>query len=111
LNRVMGRTGLTLPRVFIGGRYIGGGEVIRMMHEGGELKKALEELPVVDNANQSCHVCAGHRFVVCEVCSGSKKVYTDKAGFKACSNCNENGLVKCPSCFLAPYYDHHEFKN
>lgn len=100
LNRIMGRTGqtgLSLPRVFIGGRYIGGGEEIRSMHEIGELKKMLEDLPVVDPIE--CHVCAGHRFVLCNVCNGSRKVYNDKAGFKVCNVCNENGLLRCPSCF------------
>lgn len=83
LNRIMGRTGqtgLSLPRVFIAGRYIGGGEEIRSMHEIGELKKMLEDLPVVDPIE--CHVCAGHRFVLCNVCNGSRKVYNDKAGRK-----------------------------
>ncbi|CAK8537840.1 unnamed protein product [Lathyrus sativus] len=97
LNRLMGRTGLKLPRVFINGKYVGGGEEIRTMLEIGELKKLLEDLPVVDPTE--CHVCAGHRFVLCNVCNGSKKVYTDKAGFKICIVCNENGLLRCPSCF------------
>ncbi|KAL5102325.1 hypothetical protein RYX36_006652 [Vicia faba] len=100
LNRIMGRTGrpgLPLPRVFIGGKYIGSGEEIRSMHEIGELKRLLEDLPAVDQTE--CHVCAGHRFVLCNVCNGSKKVYTDKAGFKICVVCNENGLLRCPSCF------------
>ncbi|XP_058744690.1 uncharacterized protein At5g39865-like [Vicia villosa] len=100
LNRVMGRTGrpvLSLPRVFIGGKYVGGGEEIRSMHEIGELKKLMEDLPVVEPTE--CHVCAGHRFVLCNVCNGSKKVFTDKAGFKICVVCNENGLLRCPSCF------------
>jgi len=100
LNRIMdrtGQTGLTLPRVFIAGKYIGGGEEIRSMHEIGELKKMLEDLPVVDPIE--CHVCAGHRFVLCNVCNGSRKVYNDKVGFKVCNVCNENGLRRCPSCF------------
>lgn len=100
LNRVMGRTGLTLPRVFVGGTYVGGAEEVRQMHEVGELKKLLEGLPAADPTE--CHVCGGHRFVVCDECNGSRKVYTDKAGFKACNGCNENGLVRCPSCFTTP---------
>lgn len=107
MNRIMGRTGLTLPRVFIGGIYVGGGEEIRQMHEIGELKKILEGLPAVDPTE--CHVCAGHRFVVCDACNGSKKVYTDKAGFKVCNVCNENGLLRCPSCFS--YDFNNEIKN
>jgi glutaredoxin domain-containing cysteine-rich protein 1 len=109
LTRIMGRTGLTLPRVFIDGKYIGGGEEIRSMHEIGELKKILECLPVVDRTE--CHVCAGHRFVLCNVCNGSRKLYNDKAGFKVCHACNENGLLRCPSCFPHDFDFNNEIKN
>ncbi|GAU31059.1 hypothetical protein TSUD_214950 [Trifolium subterraneum] len=109
LHRIMGRTGLTLPRVFIDGKYIGGGEDIRSMHEIGELKKLLESLPIVDRTE--CHVCAGHRFVLCNVCNGSRKVYNDKAGFKVCIACNENGLLRCPSCFPHDFDVNNEIKN
>ncbi|KAK7276037.1 hypothetical protein RIF29_17168 [Crotalaria pallida] len=100
LNRVMGRSGLTLPRVFVGGRYVGGAEEVKQLNEIGELKKMLEELPVADQ--RECHVCGGHRFVLCSECDGSRKVYTEKIGFKTCNACNENGLVRCPSCFSTP---------
>ncbi|KAE9615135.1 putative thioredoxin-like protein [Lupinus albus] len=100
LNRIMGQTGLTLPRVFIGGRYIGGAEEVKQLNEIGELKKMLEKLPVADLSE--CHVCGGHRFVLCNECDGSRKVYTEKIGFKTCNNCNENGLLRCPSCFSTP---------
>ncbi|KAK7300901.1 hypothetical protein RJT34_11752 [Clitoria ternatea] len=101
LDRIIGRTGLDLPRVFIGGRYIGGAEEVKQMNEVGELKKLLEELPTVDPSE--CHVCAGHRFVLCDECDGSRKVYTEKTGFKTCTGCNENGLVRCPSCLAPPF--------
>ncbi|CAL0307732.1 unnamed protein product [Lupinus luteus] len=97
LNRIMGQTGFTLPRVFIGGRYIGGAEEVKQLNEIGELKKMIEKLPVADLSE--CHVCGGHRFVPCNECDGSRKVYTEKIGFKTCNNCNENGLLRCPSCF------------
>lgn len=77
------------------------------MHEIGELKKMLEDLPVVDLIE--CHVCGGHRFVLCNVCNGSRKVYNDKVGFKVCNVCNENGLLRCPSCF--PNSNNNEIKN
>ena len=102
LNRIMGRPelgpGPSLPRVFIAGRYVGGAEELRQLNEVGELKKILLDLPAVDPTAE-CHVCAGHRFVLCDECNGSRKVYTEKTGFKTCNACNENGLVKCPSCF------------
>ncbi|KAK7385561.1 hypothetical protein VNO78_31284 [Psophocarpus tetragonolobus] len=102
LNRLMGRAEPTpsLPRVFIAGRYIGGDEEVRQLNEVGELKKLLLDLPTVDPTD--CHVCAAHRFVLCDECNGSRKVYAEKTGFKTCIACNENGLVRCPSCFPPP---------
>ena len=101
LGRVMGLAGpTTLPRVFIAGRYVGGAEEVSKMNETGELKKVLEGLPKADPGE--CHVCGGHRFVLCDECDGSRKVYSDKGGFRTCANCNENGLLRCPNCFSAP---------
>ncbi|KAK1320435.1 Uncharacterized protein QJS10_CPA03g01134 [Acorus calamus] len=46
LQSILARWGksavLSLPRVFIGGRYVGGADEIRQMHEAGELKKVVE---------------------------------------------------------------------
>ncbi|OWM68731.1 uncharacterized protein At5g39865-like [Punica granatum] len=86
----------TLPRVFIGGRYIGGAEEIRQLHEMGELKKLVEGLPAAEAG--VCEVCGGNRFVLCTECNGSHKLYTEKSGFKSCTACNENGLLRCSSC-------------
>ncbi|XP_047317375.1 uncharacterized protein At5g39865-like [Impatiens glandulifera] len=87
---------ISLPRVFIGGRYIGGGDEIRKLHEAGELKKYVEALPPV--VNGVCDSCGGFRFVLCEECSGSHKIFCEKGGFRSCTACNENGLIRCPSC-------------
>jgi glutaredoxin domain-containing cysteine-rich protein 1 len=44
------------------------------------------------------------RFVPCDACSGSCKVFAvdlddDGAGaFRRCPECNENGLARCPVC-------------
>lgn len=95
-----GQTKLTLPRVFIGGRYIGGVEEVRQLHEAGELKKFVEGLPAAEPG--VCDLCGGYRFILCTDCDGSHKLYTEKAGFKSCSICNENGLIRCPSCSNAP---------
>ncbi|KAF9596670.1 hypothetical protein IFM89_012869 [Coptis chinensis] len=48
---------LSLPRVFIGGRYIGGAEEIRGLHENGELKKIVDGLPVDEIG--VCDNCGG----------------------------------------------------
>lgn len=90
------KTGLKLPRVFINGRYIGGAQEVTWLHENGELKKLLEGLPVADS--RVCHVCGDHRFVLCGECSGARKVYAEKGGFKTCTGCNESGLIRCISC-------------
>ncbi|KAF8102506.1 hypothetical protein N665_0198s0206 [Sinapis alba] len=85
-----------LPRVFIGGRYVGGAEEVKQLHEIGELKKLVQELPRIEP--RVCEMCGGHRFVPCNVCHGSHKVHTEKLRFRTCSTCNENGLVWCSSC-------------
>ncbi|KAJ7959855.1 putative Glutaredoxin family protein [Quillaja saponaria] len=99
LQGILGQSKLTLPRVFIGGRYIGGAEEVRQLNETGELKKLIVGLPVVEPG--VCDVCGGHRFILCDDCNGSHKLYTEKAGFKTCTTCNENGLIRCSSCSCA----------
>ncbi|KAK9283481.1 hypothetical protein L1049_011727 [Liquidambar formosana] len=96
LQGIFGSENVTLPRVFIAGRYIGGADEIRQLHETGELKKLIGRFPVVGSS--VCNACGGYRFVLCEKCNGSHKVYTEKSGFRSCSACNQNGLIRCPSC-------------
>ncbi|XP_038891625.1 uncharacterized protein At5g39865-like [Benincasa hispida] len=100
LQDAIGRNNLSLPRVFIGGRYIGGVEEIKVMNENGELKRLIERLPEAAAAATPwcCEVCGGIRFVVCEECDGSHKIYIEKTGFRGCNACNINGLIRCPSC-------------
>ncbi|XP_057772493.1 uncharacterized protein At5g39865 [Salvia miltiorrhiza] len=103
LQRILGeseKSKLTLPRVFTGGRYLGGAEEVRRLHESGELKKYLEGLPPADPG--TCEACGGYSFVLCQECNGSHKCYRGKAGIGSCTSCNENGLVRCPSCSPAP---------
>ncbi|KAH6814508.1 hypothetical protein C2S51_023526 [Perilla frutescens var. frutescens] len=102
LQRILGseKSKLTLPRVFIRGRYIGGAEEVRRLHESGELKKYLEGLPPAEPG--TCEACGAYGFVLCQKCSGSHKCYRGKAGFRSCTSCNENGLIRCPSCSPPP---------
>ncbi|XP_004491017.1 uncharacterized protein At5g39865-like [Cicer arietinum] len=98
LNGILGRRNVTLPRVFIGGVYIGGVEEVKLLHESGELHRLIERLP---RSNQNgCDFCGGFRFAVCDECNGSHKVFTEKSGFRSCSSCNANGLIRCPACFF-----------
>jgi len=55
LQEIIGCQKFSLPLVFIGGRYIGGAEEIRQLHENGELKKLIARLPVVDP--NACDLC------------------------------------------------------
>ncbi|XP_078179121.1 uncharacterized protein At5g39865-like [Carex rostrata] len=86
-----------LPQLFIGGRHIGGAEEIRRLHETGELKRLVDGAPMGPLA--ACQACGGERFVLCGLCNGSRKQYSEKGGgFQVCNDCNENGLRRCPDC-------------
>lgn len=115
-----GFSGGGLPRVFVGKMYIGGAEEIRRMHEEGQLEKVVEGCEMIDDGGRgnvgACEACGDVRFVPCETCSGSCKIYYEKEeeveedseggwvgeeadfGFQRCPDCNENGLTRCPIC-------------
>ncbi|XP_023546891.1 uncharacterized protein At3g28850-like [Cucurbita pepo subsp. pepo] len=102
------------PRVFVGATYIGGAEEIRRLHEDGELDKVLEGCEKVEEGGEGdgggcCEGCGDVRFVPCETCCGSCKIYCEEGeeeeeeeeeegGFQRCPDCNENGLIRCPIC-------------
>ncbi|XP_057447615.1 uncharacterized protein At3g28850-like [Lotus japonicus] len=102
-----------LPRVFVGRKYIGGAEEIQKLHEDGKLEKLLDCCERIDDHNDVCDGCGDIRFVPCETCSGSCKIYYDddeeeeeqdhgevgEYGFQRCPDCNENGLIRCPMCY------------
>jgi len=81
LKELMGEgfSGGGLPRVFLGEKYIGGAEEIRLLHEDGQLEKLVEFCERVDDgghgAGSACEACGDVRFVPCETCSGSCKIY------------------------------------
>ncbi|KAL8193493.1 hypothetical protein R6Q57_026628 [Mikania cordata] len=104
-----------LPKVFIGRKCIGGAIEIRRLHEDGHLEKALEGCEMAGDdgfGGVGCEACGDIRFIPCEICSGSCKIYyedecddtdeeekeDDDYGFQRCPDCNENGLVRCPVC-------------
>ncbi|XP_073040979.1 uncharacterized protein At3g28850-like [Primulina eburnea] len=103
--------GSGLPRIFVGTNYIGGAEEIRQLQDEGKLGKILECCEMVDDggggngSGDICEACGDVRFVPCETCSGSCKIYYDdedgvehECGFHKCPDCNENGLIRCPIC-------------
>ncbi|RAL53825.1 unnamed protein product [Cuscuta campestris] len=98
LQSVIGEKNLTLPQVFIKGKRIGGAEAIKQLNEAGELVKLLRGLPLRP-PGYVCEGCGDARFVPCSNCNGSRKLFDDKEGqLRKCSECNENGLVRCPLC-------------
>lgn len=95
LTEVMGAA-LSVPRLFILGRHIGGAEEVEQLHEEGILAKMLEGLPT--EWRQACDVCGDVRFIPCTTCSGSCKTVSQDDTIERCPDCNENGLIMCLSC-------------
>ncbi|KAJ1263311.1 hypothetical protein BS78_09G173900 [Paspalum vaginatum] len=98
LAALLPRRRVTLPQVFVGGRHLGGAEEVRRLHESGELRRIVA--PASTAFPAACPRCGGERYVLCGACDGSHKRYSLKGGggFRACADCNENGLVRCPGC-------------
>uniref|UniRef100_A0A0D6QS19 Glutaredoxin domain-containing protein n=1 Tax=Araucaria cunninghamii TaxID=56994 RepID=A0A0D6QS19_ARACU len=88
---------VTVPRLFIGGKYIGGVEEIQQLHEVGELAKYLEGCPL-HSCFEPCEGCGDVCFVLCHNCNGSRKIFRDDGAILRCWQCNENGLIRCPLC-------------
>ena len=90
--------GVSVPRVFVKGRYIGGVDEVMGLNEMGRLRRMLNWAGIQRGVGrQGCEGCGGARFVPCLDCGGSCKVVVgDKK--ERCSECNENGLVHCPTC-------------
>ncbi|GKU91314.1 hypothetical protein SLEP1_g5203 [Rubroshorea leprosula] len=98
LQSVLREKNVSLPQVFIRGRYVGGADVIKSMFEVGELAKILEGFPR-RTPGFVCQGCGDVRFIPCGNCSGSRKVFDEDEGLlKRCLECNENGLIRCPDC-------------
>eukprot|EP00250_Pteridium_aquilinum_P023136 c26262_g1_i1 orf=3-1244(+) len=90
---------VTVPRLFIKGRYIGGaGEVTKLLEEG-QLACLFEGFMEAHcSSGGACDGCAGARFVPCLECSGICKVVDVNRQMIRCPDCNENGLIQCPIC-------------
>ncbi|KAK7311195.1 hypothetical protein RJT34_09174 [Clitoria ternatea] len=99
LQEILGRRSVPLPSVFIGGVYVGGAEDVSRQYDSGELQDLIEALPKTKRS-APCNMCGGLRFVVCDECDGSHRVFREKGGFRSCSSCTTNGLIRCPVCFF-----------
>ncbi|GJN08943.1 hypothetical protein PR202_ga26904 [Eleusine coracana subsp. coracana] len=103
---------VVLPSLFVDGELVGHAEEVKRLHEAGELAARLDGC---EGEPGACQACGDVRFVLCEVCSGSCKVYVDDeeyleeeegddvssdggGRFRRCTECNENGIVRCPVC-------------
>lgn len=102
LENVMNEQNVSLPQVFIKGKYVGAAEMIKHLNELGELRKILESLPLRERG-VFCDTCGDIRFIPCLNCSGSRKLFDEDEGImKRCMDCNENGLIRCPTCCQRP---------
>lgn len=100
LQTIFGTKKVVLPKVFIGGRYIGGMKEIKQLQENDELRKLIGALPPSYKIfDEICDLCRGWRFVMCDRCSGSHKIFLEKSGFTNCTSCNVQGLIRC-TCVL-----------
>ena len=104
LQSVLGGVGkgkaaaVNLPQVFIRGKHVGGVDEIKQLHELGDLGKLLEGFAVQDSGFV-CQICGDVRFVPCCNCNGSRKIFEEEEKkLTRCSECNENGLIRCPNC-------------
>ncbi|TKY62686.1 electron carrier [Spatholobus suberectus] len=98
LQDVLGGKAVTLPQVFIRGKYVGNAEEMKHLNESGELARLLEGFPTQD-PGFVCDNCGDARFVPCPNCNGSRKVFENEdGGLRRCPDCNENGLIRCPGC-------------
>jgi glutaredoxin domain-containing cysteine-rich protein 1 len=98
LQSVLGEKNVTLPQVFVRGKYLGGAEMIKQLFEIGEMGKILQGFPVRE-PGFVCDSCGDVRFVPCTNCDGSRKLFDEEEDrVKRCLECNENGLIRCPDC-------------
>lgn len=92
------------PRVFVKGRYLGGAAEVTAMNENGKLGRVLRWARVErvgEEGRHTCEGCGGARWLPCFECGGSCKVAAAKGEKRErCAKCNENGLIRCPVCFV-----------
>ncbi|XP_073133248.1 uncharacterized protein [Henckelia pumila] len=97
LKELLGE-GVSVPRLFVKGRYLGGVEEVVHLNETGRLPRILNWARVERGVGRlGCEGCGGARFVPCLDCGGSCKIVVE-GNKERCGVCNENGLVQCPAC-------------
>ena len=67
--------------MFVNGQYLGGAEDVHFLHEAGELGRALEGCEAAPLRKlgymEACAACGDVRFVPCETCYGSCKIFVE----------------------------------
>ncbi|KAG5243991.1 Glutaredoxin [Salix suchowensis] len=97
IRRLMDTKEVKVPLVFVKGRLIGGADQVVKLEEEGKLEILFDGIP--RGLAGGCKRCAGVRFVMCVQCNGSCKVLDEiQKKMVRCGECNENGLIQCPTC-------------
>uniref|UniRef100_A0A7C9D7X2 Glutaredoxin domain-containing protein n=1 Tax=Opuntia streptacantha TaxID=393608 RepID=A0A7C9D7X2_OPUST len=98
LQSALGGKAVSLPQLFVGGKHVGGADEVKQLHETGELERLLDGYPILDHGF-ACNTCGESRFIPCLGCNGSRKLFLEDEGrMRRCTVCNENGLIRCPTC-------------
>jgi len=105
LRRLVGIEGKSalplLPQLYANAKLIGGLDVLRQLNEDSRLVQELHDFRLGIKqmvCERECDECAGHRFVMCAHCHGSRRGRNTGFGQLKCSHCNENGLMPCMLC-------------
>ncbi|KAL5786947.1 hypothetical protein ACOSP7_003896 [Xanthoceras sorbifolium] len=96
LRKLLDEERPSVPQVFVKGRYIGGAKELGELNESGRLGRMLGWART-EAGWRPYEGCGCSRFVPCSNCGGSCRVLVDGVEDR-CIKCNENGLVRCPSC-------------
>ncbi|XP_066592068.1 glutaredoxin domain-containing cysteine-rich protein CG12206-like [Prorops nasuta] len=94
---------ITLPQVFINGRYLGDFNTIERLNESGDLRTILKPFKDTNAWKSTCQFCGGYRLRLCSTCNGSKRSvlrnsFTMEFIGLRCIRCNDVGLVNCTEC-------------
>ncbi|KAL5789223.1 hypothetical protein ACOSQ2_004111 [Xanthoceras sorbifolium] len=96
LRKLLDEERPSVPQVFVKGRYIGGAKELGELNESGRLGRMLGWART-EAGWRPYEGCGCSRFVPCSNCGGSCRVVVDGVEDR-CIKCDENGLVRCPSC-------------
>ncbi|GLJ44820.1 hypothetical protein SUGI_0942770 [Cryptomeria japonica] len=99
LSEIFGKK-VSLPQLFIRGKYVGGFNKIMELNECGKLREMVKEC-VIERPAEMCRGCGDMRYIVCFNCRGSKRFCGGEGeAVEMCILCNENGLLPCAVCLL-----------